>query len=98
MHSLSSSLGSGSVTETWLFQEFDFVPDSEETQELFHIQSIFLMVGQEILSLSEMELFLDFQWVDVSFRKEIVVFAVLSSHIFKRQFLNSHNFVTQVNE
>ena len=87
------SLGSGSVAQTWLFQEFYFVPHSEKTQKLFHIQSVFLMVGQEVLSLfyiyyylCEMELFLDFQWENISLRKEIVIFGVLSSHIFVGQF------------
>lgn len=98
MHSLGSSLGSGSVAQTWLFQELYFVPHSEETQKLFHIQSVFLMVGQEILSLCEMELFLDFQRENIGFRKEIVIFGILSNQIFVGQFLNSHNFVTQINE
>lgn len=98
MHGLGSSLGSGSVAQTWLFQELYFVPYSEETQKLFHIQSVLQMVGQEILSLCEMELFLDFQRENISFREEIVVFGVSSSQIFVGQFLNSHNFVTQINE
>ena len=52
-----------------------------------------------------MELFLNFQRENISFREEIVVFGVCSSQIFVGQFFfnkqnitNSHNFVTQINE